>query len=253
MASFSVLPDPACTDNEVEFTAVDQGIGALYNWDYGDGGLGAGQQSTHSYRNSGSYTVALKVESNLGCLDSVENVDAVQVIDRPVALFNYSPNNPDIRDPKVQLNNQSSFADNYSWDFGDGSGSSDQNPLVEYADSGRYPVQLIAYNSIGCSDTSEVTIQIKDVFLLYVPNAFSPNGVQPNENFRVKGRGIIEYKILIFNRWGEILWSSSNLSDTWDGTRDGEVLDQGVYFFSIQGVDLEGNSFSESGEIILLR
>ena len=103
------------------------------------------------------------------------------------------------------------FEDNYNWDFGDGFNSILSNPSHIYKDTGCYQVRLIATNLVGCLDTTSRLVCIEDDFAIYIPNAFSPNGDDINDVFLPKGNGISpnEYELLIFDRWGLLLFKSN--------------------------------------------
>src|SRR5690606_5406051 len=74
---------------------------------------------------------------------------------------------------------------------------------LSFEDTGYYHIEHIAYNDFGCSDTSTNTVYVGVPFELYIPNAFTPNHDGNNDIFRVHASGIIDYHILVFNKWGE--------------------------------------------------
>ncbi|MBR9861195.1 PKD domain-containing protein [bacterium] len=101
-----------------------------------------------------------------------------------------------------------------------------------------------SHSNIVCSNAES---------MLFVPNAFTMNGDNLNETFQPRGVFIDRYTIVVFNRWGEVLFTSDNCMDGWDGTFNGEPVQQGVYFYSIYatGIDLEVHI--RKGTITLLR
>ena len=106
-------------------------------------------------------------------------------------------------EPLVTFNNISS-AGSYQWNFGDGVTSNNMQPTHTYGDTGTFTVQLIVTTQHGCVDTAYSTIYISDVFSIYVPNAFTPNGDGRNETFTPVVMGYDYYEFWIFDRWGEI-------------------------------------------------
>ncbi|MEW6469817.1 MAG: gliding motility-associated C-terminal domain-containing protein [Bacteroidota bacterium] len=88
---------------------------------------------------------------------------------------------------------------------------------------------------------------------LYVPNAFTPNGDGINDLFGAKGDGIIEYSIQIFNRWGELVFESSDINKQWDGTYKGQIAETGAYAYSITAYGEKTNRISKSGTVTLIQ
>lgn len=122
----------------------------------------------------------------------------------------------------------------YFWDFGDGQTSTLVNPNNTYADPGYYDVMLIATDSNGCIDSTIMGVQILEEVYLYVPNAFTPDGDRFNNVFRVEAIGLIKFNIKIFNRWGELLFESTDDNFEWDGAlSNNKKVQDGVYTYVI--------------------
>jgi gliding motility-associated-like protein len=85
---------------------------------------------------------------------------------------------------------------------------------------------------------------------LYIPSAFSPNGDGINDTFGVKGEGIKNYHLLVYNRWGELLFESTNPKQQWDGKFDGQRVEQGTYVYQLYALG-EGNK-GKSGSVTLI-
>jgi gliding motility-associated-like protein len=144
-------------------------------------------------------------------------------------------------------NNVFTFADNsvgspgpasWNWNFGDGSQSSSQNPGYTYTMPGTYTISLITTNSNGCKDTAKDVVQVLPEFMFYAPNSFTPNGDGKNDIFKPNGSGIMKYDMKIFNRWGELIFSTTDFNTGWDGrTSNGEYAETGVYIvkFHVEG------------------
>jgi len=131
-------------------TTVD-GI-ASYLWDFGDGFTSPAANPSHIYPTQGTYTVKLIIVTNDGCKDSAVIAGAVKVGNKSIADFSAVPLSQCVGQP-VQFTDLTSPSDRWSWDFGDGTGTSiQQNPLYSYQDTGKFTVKLIAWNS-GCADT----------------------------------------------------------------------------------------------------
>jgi gliding motility-associated-like protein len=88
---------------------------------------------------------------------------------------------------------------------------------------------------------------------IFVPTAFSPNGDHNNDVFLVQGTGIISIELIIFNRWGEKVFESTNQSVGWDGTLEGKACNTGVFAYSLKAMMSDGNEVSKQGNVALIR
>lgn len=143
----------------------------------------------------------------------------------------------------------------YSWDFGDGSVSDLQNPYHEYADSGSYTITLTVVSPEGCVDTSQVTVEIilDAVSEITIPDIFTPNGDGINDQFVIQTVNIIHEELLIYNRWGQLLYST-NTSAPWNGrTLSGDDATEGTYYFFFKGQGLDGKPYQIQSHLTLLR
>ena len=130
-------------------------------------------------------------------------------------------------------------ATEYQWDFGDGTpGSIAMEPTHSYGDNpGSFTIQLVASNQGLCFDTAYAIIELIESLIFYVPNAFTPDGDNYNEYFKpvfYSGFDPYDFTMLIFNRWGEIVWESHNYDVGWNGTYNGNVVSDGVYTWKIE-------------------
>ncbi|MFY0644290.1 MAG: M4 family metallopeptidase [Bacteroidia bacterium] len=252
--AFSVSPNPTCTGLEVDFTNTTfQLAGTTYEWNFGDGNTAATENAIHTYNAAGMYNIKFKISTALGCSDSLVMSSPLEIQEHPVASFDHTPLLADFFNPDFNFNNTSQFATMYGWDFGDGGSSSDQHPSYSYSDTGSYLVSLTASNDIGCTDQISKTVIVEDVFIIHIPNAFTPNGDNLNDQFSIYVRGLDSYDMIVFNRWGEILWSKDATSSKWDGTFKGELVPEGTYFYLLNGVNFEGEAVEYSGELMLFR
>jgi gliding motility-associated-like protein len=173
----------------------------------------------------------------------------------PVAAFSVNPDSAFITHPVFTFYNLSELANYLEWNFGDNSLLliNENQPVHSYTDTGTYQVSLLAKNEFGCSDTAFKLIRVKDEFAIYIPNAFTPNGDFDNPTFGAKGVGITEFEMLIFNRWGELIFSSDNINAQWDGTYQNSESPQGVYTYIINLKSISGRSYNYAGHFTLIR
>lgn len=225
-----------CPPLTVNFTGI--GNGPNGTWSFSDGGDAIGMNASHTFTSIGCHDATFTMVDANGCTNSVTYTDYVCVTAPPVASFGYSPSTEiTISNTSVSFLNNSLNATSYNWDFGDGNTSTDENPNNTYPDedAGVYTVELIAHNS-GCSDTAYAVVTVVDELIFYVPNTFTPDNDDYNESFKpifTAGFDPFNYELLIFNRWGEILFESHDAEVGWDGTYGGELAKDGTYIWKI--------------------
>jgi PKD repeat protein len=150
-ASFALSDTSACAPASISFIDQSQGA-AAWAWSFGDGGFSAQQSPSHTYPNTGAYTVSLAITSQQGCSDTV-SFNSVIINPAPLANFSApvqegcSPLQVSFIDASV-----SSTALTYSWNLGNNT-SSQQSPQSVYYSPGPYNVSLTVTNTFGCSDT----------------------------------------------------------------------------------------------------
>jgi len=157
--------------------------------------------------------------------------------------------------------NLSSGSTDFTWQFGDGTSSTAAEPTHTYANAGTYPVTLIASTPLGCNDTLTRFVDVFSELYFYMPNAFTPNLDGQNDYYAGLGEGFESYSMEIFNRWGELLFTSNfaKLSNgvfgtPWDGNFKGEPAPAGVYMYRAEVVPALGaEPLIETGYFTLIR
>ncbi|TLV00130.1 T9SS type B sorting domain-containing protein [Dyadobacter luticola] len=96
-------------------------------------------------------------------------------------------------------------------------------------------------------------LKIRREPIILIPDAFTPNGDAYNERFEIKAYFISEFKMSVFNRWGEVVFNTSNLTDSWDGKIDSKEAAGGYYIYKIEAIDASGQAVSKSGSFMLIR
>lgn len=219
----------ACSPVEATFvnTTVDSMVGNDCIWSFGDGSQVVGCDTvTNTLSSPGCHDVTLQVKSPDGCVDSATRTDMVCVYPYPDADFTFEPQDATVQDPAIDFTNLSTGADSYSWSFMGADSSNEISPSYVFPneDAGTYEVCLEATSTYGCQDTicKDVTIQGK--FLLYVPNAFNPDGDGVNEVFRpvVQGADPSDYRFMVYDRWGEVVFETKDIQEGWDGSIKGQ-------------------------------
>lgn len=232
-----------CVPLTANFQNLSTGNAANCIWTFSDGTIlqGCGNVS-NVFTALGCHDLTLTVYTAEGCSGSLTAADFICTEPAPIAGFTTQSQVFSTINTSVDFNNLSQNAVYYQWDFGDGSGySTQENPSYEYQDEllGTYTVTLMASNLIGCVDTAVAVLKIKEEQLFFVPNTFTPDGDQFNQTFKpviTSGVDIYNYRLSIFNRWGELIFESRNPEIGWDGVSflTGILAQDGTYTWKIE-------------------
>jgi len=175
------------------------------------------------YYHPGLFGASLKITSSHDCVAELRKDNLLAIAPLPQALFRALPSVYELSDPHVYFSNLSTGAYQYAWDFGiNGDTSYAPDPFYTYPTEweGEYVVTLIAFSEAGCSDTIQHSIRGEEGLIFFVPNSFTPQGDEHNEEFRpILTSGITpeHYLFSIYDRWGEIIFQTSDVSKGWDG------------------------------------
>ncbi len=227
--------------------------GSVFEWDFGDGFTSGQANPSHVYDNPGLYQVSLIITTPAGCTNQLSQ--PVDVVFYPLADADFiaDPNITNVFNARIQYTDLSKYAVSWLWEFGDGSTSTEQNPIHYFNDVGDYKTRLTVYNIAGCPDVRELPIVINP---FYVPNAFTPNTDGINDYFFDAGYvlDVADFRMLIFNRWGQEVYEADNYNKFWNGEdNDGNEAPQGVYVYRIDVKTKGGKSHTFNGTVTLLR
>ena len=238
-----------------------------YIWRFGDGNISDQKSPVYTYAESGIYNVTLKITSENNCsLNNDKKPSLVIVHPRPNSNFVADPIATDMRNPLITFKNRTSGAVSSNWFFGDGDTSSLLSPEHLYGDTGTYRVTLISTTENGCIDSSALDILIRAYYKIDVPNAFTPKGSSNGGNWRLdpdgnmiffpyteKPEAVTAFEMIIFNRWGELIFESKDIYEGWDGFYRGKASPQEVYVFKIALTWENGQTFEKTGDLTLFR
>jgi gliding motility-associated-like protein len=222
-------------------------------WQFSDGTTTNVENPVKLFSTPGNYQVRIIARDPNTCnqIDTSAYFTFI-VSDRPDAFFSWQPNPPQTNTP-TQFTNLSTSGVRYLWNFGDGETSTAENPAHQYIATGSFPAQLITYNIYNCTDTFTLDVRALIDPLLDVPNAFTPGRFGENGVVKVTGFGIAKMDWRIYNRWGQLVFRSSNYRKGWDGTMNGKLQAMDVYTYTLDVEFSDGRKIKKTGDISLLR
>lgn len=135
----------------------------------------------------------------------------------------------------------------YLWSTGEISSSISANPQLTTT----YCATVTSNE--GCVNNNCITIVVKDISTLYVPNVFTPNGDGVNDIFFTPNSHIVSYDLKIFNRWGQELFSSEDPLKGWDGTFSGKIVPDGVYVYILKAKGADDVNYNKTGHITIIK
>jgi gliding motility-associated-like protein len=238
----------ACKLTPVNFTAVDNANSVnSWKWDFGDGTTSSTQNATHTYAANGIYKVKLFAAAANGCFDGTQekNItiygtnafagnDTIAAAGQPIQLnasgglsYNWSPAN---------LVNDAFIA----------------TPITVLNATTKFTVK--AFTPEGCESFDDVIVKIYKGPDIYLPNAFTPNSDNKNDMLRGIPVGIKQFEYLkIFNRWGQVVFYTTNASTGWDGTWQNTQQPSGTYIVVTKGIDFNGKIIEKKVSVLLIR
>ena len=232
-----------CADNSITLTASG---GTNYQWSNGE----TTQSITVSPSDTTQYVV---IVSNPNCDVFASDTVNVNVVENPVAAVQAS-DSPSLGNPVnfTDISGDNSIT-NWFWNFGDGVSSTTQNTHHTYDTEGLFNVVLTVENQYGCTASDTVEVEIQQIIL--IPNVITPNGDGFNDGLGIKNNGVDNYEMVIYDRWGLIIFEDKSGDIYWDGkTVAGADASAGTYFY-ILNVNNHASlgDFQQNGFITLIR
>jgi gliding motility-associated-like protein len=257
-----VQPDrfAGCVPATIQFVNLSAPLDETYKvvWDFGDGSPGSTEISpTHIFDKAGVYDIRVEITSPIGCFISDSFPNFIKTYDPPIADFSFAPTEVDILNPTVSFTDLSTDAKYWNWKFDRFGTSVKQNPEFVFPDTGLMRIRLIVTHPEGCKDSLVQFLDVKPVVTWFMPNAFTPNGDGTNDGFLGKGlvRGATDFNMSIWNRWGEMVFQTSNPDEPWNGRaqQTGGLSPVGVYVYTVSFTGPRGEKFEYKGYATLVR
>ncbi|NEN23282.1 T9SS type B sorting domain-containing protein [Cryomorpha ignava] len=211
----------------------------------------------------GIYEVTLIVTSPEGCSALSENAIPVEVFALPVANFNASPWSTSIENPEINFTDISTGSVFSIWTIDNTTVQNQIQTAYTFSDTGRYAVQLYVETEFGCRDSITKWITIEIDHSVEIPNAFTPSNPGDNPYYDPKATSntvfypfsdyVSDYQLSIFNRWGELIFESSEFEMGWNGTYRDEPCPQDVYVYKVEFRFTDGKKRTKVGDVTLFR
>jgi gliding motility-associated-like protein len=251
---FQAAPLSGCAALEVTFTDVSSSNGgSITGVEWIGSATGNGITAVNTFQVPGLYSAGVHVTTQFGCDDDTIITNLIEVFPQAVAGFSVLNESITELSPMIELRDESVNATGWAWSFSDGFVSNMQEPQHTLSDTGLNTIQQIVTTQQGCNDTLEKEIKVEPLQLIWVPNAFSPNGDNKNEYFTATGWNIRGFSLIIFNRWGQRVFETNDLDSGWDGALDGKPAPEDVYTYLITYKDLKDRTQQLRGIFSLIR
>lgn len=238
-ARFEWLPGIVCHNSTVQFIDSSIGTAISYQWAFGDGNVSTDSLPEHTYLQAQTYPVKLVVSSPTCGSDSLVKqlvVVPLPVVDlgTPVTLC---PGNTEL----VRVNGRA--YDSLVWSTG---ATTDTLSMSTDLD----PLYVTVFKN-GCPGTDTLKLIIDCP--VYIPNAFTPNFDGLNDAFGLIDQNIQQAVFQVFNRWGQLLYETTDPARGWDGTYQGRLCLNDDYIYVAEGLTKDNKTFSIKGTFVLLR
>ena len=257
--------DEGCGPLTVSFADnINDGGNPTYVWNFGDGNSSSDSTPVHTYTNSGTYHITVTKTTSLGCSATSSGQSVVVVYPFPIADAMADKYVTDENNATINFTDLTVGATSIKWEFSPVDFSFISNPSYTYPDTGTYLVLLTAENQYGCVSDFPINIIITPAIVFDVPNAFMPdpdggNGgsydlnSMSNAVFFPRTEYVADFHMTIFNRWGEMVFESNDVTIGWDGYYRGKLSAQDVYVWKIDIVYVDGSQISEVGDLTLIK
>ena len=253
-----------CAPFSVKFNNISVN-GYKFMWDFGNGNHSNEFEPKITYFEGGTYKVRLEVYNNLGEMSFAEQI--ITVYTQPTAFFKAAVNKVKIPGNSVSFINLSENVSTLLWDFGDGTTSSEFEPVHEYVSTGIFNIALLVTTSENCTDqfvlSPGVEIYTEEMTMA---NAFIPAKEGPSNGIYVTGDprnhifhpnlasgDVVDYQFQIYNRWGNLFFQSSEIERGWDGYFNGKLCPQDVYIWKIKCKYRSGKEVTKVGDVTLIQ
>jgi len=253
----SVVCEGECVVLSYSTTLGDDANLAIQFWDGGVMRIPSGNRIEVCNQMADFASMELIVFDENGCRDTATIGGVGMWLPVPIADIGVNQTYFEAPPAEVQLNDLSLYADSISWTRNQEYITSDEAMVEVIKEGGAYNYVLTAQNSIGCFSKDSVVIVIDPGYTLFVPNTLTSNRDEINENFNVKGIGLEKenFELIIFDRWGDVIFKTEELHQGWDGSfqNTDKLVKQDVYVYKIQVRTITQETINLMGKVHVIR
>ena len=257
-AAFTADFDTCSFPYTVQFT--NQSTNAkLFNWNFGDGTTSTQTNPLKPYISAGSYNVYLAVRDTF--CDTWDTAYATVVFKEPGGVISFDLEyDACVNASTVRVIPFASGYQIYRWQFGNGDTSNLQTVDYTYAQPGTYTITLTTIDTV-CGITNTVSQQVTVIAYSQidelVPNVFTPNDDLVNDSWQILNKldptSFSQFKVEVYNRWGQLVYETTDPAFTWLGDYNGTGLADGVYFWLAWYTDICGQDSELNGVVHIMR
>jgi len=265
-ADFIVYNNSICLGEPVSFESLEKNSSVSYTWDFGDGATSNKPNPKHTYEKDGVYSIALTLKNKQtgkeikSYQDKVVNILPIPNVDFSYNELSLKNDNNKLKYPYTTFDVKKDHEDySYNWELGNGKNAKTKNAKTIYEKAGNYKVSLIAKTENGCSTITTKNVVIKNGIDLYAPTGFKPNTAISTESETFIPMALlgweVQFTMTILNNSGKTVYKTSDRNAPWNGkiNNNGQLLNEGVYFWQVNVYDAEGIQHVHSGNVTLLK
>jgi gliding motility-associated-like protein len=259
IAKFKVSDTAACIKLNVNI--YNESTGAMrYAWQFGDNTTSNlfnppihTFDSTFYNTNHSIFHVELIVFDSTKCITSDTAYQNIHIYKMPISAFNILPSALLKPDSIFNFINKSYNTSSFKWIVDQQIVANSVDFIASWYSIGYHTICLVASSDLGCEDTICKQVQVDVIPSIGVPNAFSPDGDGHNDYFKVYGFAIDQFDFRVFNRWGQLVFETTNRNEGWDGTFHGKLQEMDVYAWTVRVTFLTGEKRNLKGNVTLVR
>lgn len=248
VASFSAPVVVDCLPSSIEFINNSSNVVSSL-WNFGDGGTSNDNNPSYAYQFAGLYNVSLTVFDNNGCSNTKTINELIEIFPPAEIAYTITPQVTNLLNSDIVFQNNTPNCASQEWDLGVYGSSTSAVYSYSFEEVGTYYVGLSVVTENGCVEQIKDSVIIEDNYVIYFPTSFTPNGDGLNDVFMPLGGGMQKFKLEIYNRWGNLIYTSNNLNQPWDGNGHG----QDNYIWKVYVKDNTGVDREMIGSVTLLR
>ena len=257
VANFTALPTQGCEPIDVKFDNTSQTVG-LYTsqWLLGDGNNTVDQSPAHTYGLAGTYNVTLTITDANGCVDTESKPGFIIAYPQPIAGFSLEEDVLSTTSPILRVNDESSQSTQCVYYLNDGTTWTDCEFSASISGSGTFTITQVVTSGSGCIDSTSKTFTVRPTPEVFIPNTFTPNGDFVNERFEPSISWIADYYLIVYDRWGGIVFETNDLFTYWNGRQQnyGSELPQDVYAYRVRYKPFnQDKDYYVTGSVTLIR